>query len=177
MFERHSRDSVSSRLRLRGHDYSAPGSYFVTVCTDGRVCYFGDVEEDQMALSPAGVVIESWWWSIPRRFPGTLLDAMVLMPNHVHGIVMTGTDPEFSVFPLGEISGWFKSHSARDYGVGVRLEGWPRYDGHFWQQGYYDRIVRSDRELDRFRRYIAANPGLPIVCILAMILRKEARCP
>jgi REP element-mobilizing transposase RayT len=154
-------DGVTSRIRLRGHDYSSPGIYFITLCTEHRTCLFGTIEDEEMALSPAGLVIESWWGSIPAFFPDVALDAMVVMPNHVHGLnTLSGTDSGDSAGgqTLGEIMRWFKSHTTHDYTIGVRLHNWERFDGRLWQPRFYDHIVRSDRALDRIRTYIAANP-------------------
>jgi putative transposase len=121
------RDAVTSRLRLRGHDYAAPGAYFVTVCTEQRTCLFGEVHDDQVMLSHAGQVIESWWESIVRRYPSVVLDAMVVMPNHVHGIVMIpAIDPvnfDSSTPNLSALMHRFKTKSTNDYIVGVRTEG------------------------------------------------------
>jgi len=60
---------------------------------------------------------------------------------------------------LSDVVERFKSLTTKRYGEGVRAEGWTPYDGHLWQRGYYDRVVRNERELDRFRRYIDANPA------------------
>ncbi len=158
----HSRDAVTSRLRLRGYDYSGSGTYFVTICTTDRACLFGTVNDGVMLPSTAGLVIESWWHSIPREYPNAVLDAMVVMPNHLHGIISLGTNPE-SVTPsdpsLSEVIGWFKSRSMHDYILGVRTDGWPRFRGKLWQDSFYDHIVRSDRALERIRTYIDANPS------------------
>lgn len=89
----HRRDAVTSRLRLRGYDYSTPNTYFVTICTAHRINFFGDVHDGEMMQSPAGLVIESWWHSIPCYFSGVRLDLMIVMPNHVHGLISIGTDP------------------------------------------------------------------------------------
>jgi REP element-mobilizing transposase RayT len=115
-----------------------------------------------MVLSPAGLVIESWWGSIPAFFPDVALDAMVVMPNHVHGLITlsgTGSADSAGGQTPGEIMRWFKSHTTHDYTVGVRLHNWERFDGRLWQPRFYDHIVRSDRALDRIRTYIAANPS------------------
>jgi REP element-mobilizing transposase RayT len=148
-------------LRLRGYDYASPGAYFVTICTEQRSCLFGDVSDGAVSLSAAGVVIDSWWNSIPTRFPDVVLDTWVVMPNHIHGIILIGTDPnvaERASATLPEVVRWFKSHSTRDYILGVKTEGWPRFPKRLWQQGFYDHIVRDDRSLDRIRAYIKANP-------------------
>lgn len=157
------RDAVTSRLRLRGYDYATPGAYVVTLCTERRVCLFGDVADDEMRLSAAGQVIESWWGSIPRRFPRVELDVMIVMPNHVHGVIMIlSTDPleiDPSTPKLSQIMRWFKTRTTNDYILGVRTEGWPRYPGKLWQTGFYDHIVRDEPTLERIRSYIAANPS------------------
>jgi REP element-mobilizing transposase RayT len=72
---------------LRGYDYSLPGTYFVTICVQDRACLFGDVIDGVVRLSTAGLVVDSWWGMIPRRFPGVQLDAHVVVPNHLHGIL------------------------------------------------------------------------------------------
>jgi putative transposase len=59
VFKRHSRDAISSRLRLRGYDYAIPAAYFVTMCTQDRACLFGEVDDGSMSLSHAGVVVDS----------------------------------------------------------------------------------------------------------------------
>ncbi len=70
---KHSRRSV----RLKGHDYSWPGAYFVTVCTQDRACLFGEVADGEMRLSPAGQLVEHCWCAIPDHFPLARLDAFV----------------------------------------------------------------------------------------------------
>ena len=75
-------------IRVKGYDYALSGMYFVTICAQERVCLFGEVDEEVVSLSIAGLMVESWWRAIPTRFSGTTLDAMVVMPNHVHGIVV-----------------------------------------------------------------------------------------
>ena len=73
--------------RLRGHDYAAPGWYFVTICTKDRACFFGDVQGGVMGLSAAGCVAHRCWAGIPDHFDRARLGAFVVMPNHVHGLV------------------------------------------------------------------------------------------
>lgn len=80
--ERHRRS-----IRLRGFNYARRGSYFVTVCTRGKVCLFGEVRDGRVRLNRAGRVAEACWLAIPEHFPHVELDAYVVMPNHVHGII------------------------------------------------------------------------------------------
>lgn len=160
MAQFHSRDNVTSRLRKRGYDYASPGSYFVTICIMRRACLLGEVLDGEMQLSHAGVVIDSWWRTIPRHHPSVELDAMVVMPNHLHGVIHIGTDPNATVTPsLPRIMHWFKNRSTYDYILGVQRQGWPRFPGKLWQDTYYDRIVRNECELERVRAYIEANPA------------------
>lgn len=72
-------------IRLKGHDYSRTGAYFVTICTQDRACLFGDVVAGDMRLNEAGRMIQSIWDEMPAFYPGVDTDAFVVMPNHVHG--------------------------------------------------------------------------------------------
>jgi REP element-mobilizing transposase RayT len=76
--------------------------YFVTVCVQDRVCLFGDVAEDAITLTTPGLMVESWWHAISMRFSGTTLDAMVVMPNHVHGIVVIETTGDQAASEAGD---------------------------------------------------------------------------
>jgi len=86
--ERHCRRS----MRLKGYDYSQAGAYFVTICTQGRACLFGEVVDGEMRLNDAGRMVVAEWERLPALFPNVVLDAFVVMPNHIHGIVIL-TDP------------------------------------------------------------------------------------
>jgi putative transposase len=87
---RHRRRSI----RLPAYDYAQAGAYFVTVCSQNRECVFGDVAQGQMILNSPGQMVESVWRQLPRSYPGVEVDAFVVMPNHVHGvIVLAGPGP------------------------------------------------------------------------------------
>ncbi len=73
--------------RLKGFDYSSEGWYFVTICTKDRVHYFGEVVHGHMHLSDMGQVVHDYWQSIPEHFAHVILGEMVVMPNHVHGLI------------------------------------------------------------------------------------------
>jgi REP element-mobilizing transposase RayT len=79
-------------MRLKGYDYSQAGAYFVTICTQGRACLFGEVVDGEMRLNDAGRMVVAEWERLPALFPNVVLDAFVVMPNHIHGIVIL-TDP------------------------------------------------------------------------------------
>jgi putative transposase len=160
MSTHHSRVGVTSRLRMRGHDYAAPASYLITICTERRLSLFGIVSNGEVIPSPAGVVIDSWWHDMPARLTSVELDAAIVMPNHFHAVVHPGTDPdrEAGTSP-GDVVRWFKRRTTYDDTIGVRTQGWPRFPGRLWQQSYYDRIIRDDRALERAREYVVGNPG------------------
>src|SRR3989338_1179060 len=81
---KHRRRSV----RLKDYDYSQRGAYFVTICTYNKRCLFGDVVDGNMSLSSVGRMAKQFWREIPRHFPNVQLDEYVVMPNHVHGIII-----------------------------------------------------------------------------------------
>jgi len=82
--QRHHRRSI----RLKGYDYAQPSAYFVTICTQDRACLFGEVVDGQMRLNDAGRMVQRWWDELNRKFPHIRTDAFVVMPNHIHGIVV-----------------------------------------------------------------------------------------
>jgi hypothetical protein len=85
---RHHRRSV----RLHGYDYAREGAYFMTVCTQGKACLFGEVVGGAMRLNEAGRMVEEWWNEVRCKFPDREIDEYVVMPNHFHGIVIVGAD-------------------------------------------------------------------------------------
>ena len=75
-------------IRLKGYNYSQNGAYFVTICVQNREFLFGKIENGEMVLNDAGKMIEKYWREIPEHYPNVILDAFVIMPNHVHGILI-----------------------------------------------------------------------------------------
>ena len=80
-------------IRLRGFDYAQAGAYFVTICTRRSACVLGEVVAGEVRLSEAGRVVQTVWEGLPRHYPHVQLDAWIIMPNHVHGIVILTADP------------------------------------------------------------------------------------
>jgi putative transposase len=74
-------------IRLKGYDYSQEGLYFITLCTQNRVCLFGKIENEKMMLNDAGRIANECWLNIPNHFPNVILHEFIIMPNHVHGII------------------------------------------------------------------------------------------
>src|ERR1700687_3074232 len=75
-------------IRLRDFDYSSSGAYFISICTFGRECLFGAIADGRMSMGDAGRIVESVWLGLSARFPSVELDAFVVMPNHVHAIIV-----------------------------------------------------------------------------------------
>ena len=75
-------------LRYAGRDYSRPGKYFVKICTAQKTKWFGSVINSKMHLSEIGHIASQMWYEIPVHFPFIGLDAFVVMPNHIHGIIV-----------------------------------------------------------------------------------------
>jgi len=89
-------------IRWVGHDYAQAGFYFVTICTHGHVSLFGRVMDNVMELNAAGRAVERSWRAIPTHFPQVELDAFVVMPNHVHGIlIITPSDGPMAIGAVG----------------------------------------------------------------------------
>ncbi|MGB3308084.1 MAG: transposase [Thermomicrobiales bacterium] len=146
-------------MRLRRFDYTHPGPYFVTVCLQDRLPRFGAIRDGQLALNDAGHMVEEIWQSLAVRFPSIGLDAFIVMPDHVHGLLLLNNGIEAGGTPhLSEVMQAFKSMTTTRYFEGAKKGIWPRFDKHLWQQNYYDHIIRDERDLDIRRQYIAGNP-------------------
>ena len=75
-------------IHLRGYDYTQPGAYFATIVTRDRLLFFGRISDDEMHLNNTGHLVAASWASIPCHFPCAVMDAFVVMPNHLHGIIL-----------------------------------------------------------------------------------------
>jgi putative transposase len=144
-------------LRLKEYDYSKAGAYFVTICTQDRENLLGEISQGQMAVNNGGQAVQKIWQDLPLRFPEIKTDAFVIMPNHVHGIIMVGAQ---FIAPLkgsikraptlGEIVRVFKAISTR------RIRA--NYHCSFrWQRNYYEHIICDEISLNRIREYIHTN--------------------
>jgi REP element-mobilizing transposase RayT len=144
-------------LRLKGYDYRGAGAYFLTICAHQRACLFGEILDGVIRENRAGLAVREAWEALPDRFPDIELDAFVVMPNHVHGVVLIGDNHDHD--HLSRVVGAFKSLTVYRYNQGVASEGWPRYDGKLWQRNYYEHVIRNEVTLNEVREYIMGNPG------------------
>ncbi len=153
--------------RLRDWDYAAAAWYFVTICTRGRRHMFGDVIDGEMRPSAAGQIASEEWLRAPAVRSNVSLDEFVVMPNHIHGIIMieewapaarpaaphrgAATRPRLPPNSLSSTIGQFKSVCTK------RI--WNAGDRNFaWQPRFHDHIIRSEVSLDAIRKYIRDNP-------------------
>jgi REP element-mobilizing transposase RayT len=171
--QKHHRRSI----RLKQYDYTQPGGYFVTVVTYHRDCLFGEIVNERMQLNEFGYIAEECWRAIPDHFANVELGAYVIMPNHVHGIIVitdradengmaTNSSPfvgarHASPLPprgtkphsIGAIVGSFKSAVTCRLGREFNSTG-------IWQRNYYEHVIRNHADWDRIHRYIESNPSL-----------------
>ena len=161
-------------IRLRGYDYSQPGSYHVTLCTEGKQHLFGQIVEGEMHLNERGECVARCWKWLAQRYPYIDLDEWIVMPNHLHGIIAitnrsggsltaptdsraigdgggSRTDPTKRK-TLGRLVGAFKTVSTNDVNQLRGVQG-----ELLWQRGFYDHIIRNEDELDKIREYIRTN--------------------
>ncbi len=154
-------------IRIRGWHYASPGWYFLTFGTWGRRRLLAEVRDRRICLTPAGRVVEASWHAIPTHFPGVTLDAFVVMPDHVHGLLHLDNprpaagDGERALWSghgppprsVGAIIGSLKSASSRE----IR-RCWPDAPPRIWHRNYYERLIDTEPMLHIIRRYIALNP-------------------
>lgn len=159
-------------IRLKGYDYSQNGYYFVTICVQDREEVFGVIGKGEMKFNEVGEMIDSWWNKIPQKFYSRQIDDYVVMPNHIHGIiVIVGADPcvcpenydtaitkgEHMGSPLHKTIQWFKTMTTNDYLRKVKQNNWPRFNKRLWQRNYYEHIIRNERDYWAIKQYIQDN--------------------
>ena len=154
-------------IRLPRFDYTQQGAYFVTVCTRNRSCLFGEIVNGEMRLNDIGRVAHRMWEEIPTHFPQVGIDAWVVMPNHIHGVIVIAGPPVEATHAsplqrpagppkrsIGAIVGSYKSAVSKRINAMRGTPGAP-----VWQRNYYDHIIRNEAALNRIRQYIADNPA------------------
>jgi len=146
-------------MRYRGHDYRAPCSVHITICTWNRQHLFGAVTEASMALNDAGTFIASTLPGLHTPDQGVELDTHLVMPDHLHAILHLGTQPFVNTaVSIPQLVHDYKLRVVRSWPRGIRQRSWPPYEQHLWQKTYYDTRIRNDRHLEATREYIIDNP-------------------
>ena len=173
--------------RWRGWDYGANAAYFITICTANRERFFGEIVRDEMQLSRIGQMAHEYWLQIPEHFPFILLDQFVIMPNHVHGIIIVDKQDEDCRDAINRVSTEQAEQSRRDAINRVSTAGgitgnknpmlndnlsrvvrWYKGRTSFeirsihaafaWQTRFHDRVIRNYDELQCTAEYIYNNP-------------------
>ena len=107
-------------IRLRDHDYSTPGAYFITACTQNRLLLFGRVVNGKTAANRYGVAVENCWTKLPDHYDNVALDAFILMPNHVHGVIIIEDEPTGVGFVSPANLAVTTDANATDVGAGLK---------------------------------------------------------
>jgi len=163
-------------IRLKDYDYSQEGAYFVTICAWKKENSFGAIRNGEMLLNDYGVIVIKCWDDLPNHYQHAQLDEFVIMPNHVHGIIVlnvgAGLKPALFDKPalfhaqragfkpaptkqhgLPEIVRAFKTFSSRRINDIRNTAGVP-----LWQRNYYEHVIRDEKKLNSIREYIRCNP-------------------
>ena len=164
--------------RLQNWDYGWDGAYFITICTKNRECSFGDVYEQKMELSRIGIIADICWTEIKRHSDHIELGEYIVMPNHIHGIVILSGNPVETRHALSlphvlslrdnhnqsigqqrfqnqgkntisSIIGSYKSAVTKH----ARRLGFEFN----WQSRFHDHIIRDQESFDRISEYIRNN--------------------
>ena len=153
-------------IRLESYDYSQAGAYFVTICTQNRRCLFGDIADGIMVLNATGRMVEKWLHELPKKFNGIKLDEYLIMPNHIHAIIVienVGAIHELPLPPnnpmhrrrmlIPKIIGYIKMNSAKLINQSRNTPG-----TRVWQRNYYEHVIRNEADMTEVREYILNNP-------------------
>lgn len=155
-------------IRLKNWDYSNEGYYFITICTKNNQCLFGEIINQKMILSDVGEIAYQNWLDIPNHFSNVELDEFVIMPNHIHGIMVLNSNKEDSTNSIDLSKDTFFSKIAskknslsviiRTYKASVSRNC--KINNLFmdWLPRFYENIIRDERALENIRGYIINNP-------------------
>jgi len=154
-------------IRLREYDYSQPGAYFITVCVKDRDEMFGEIVDGEMKRNACGNSVQSCWEEWPTHFENIQPDEFIVMPNHIHGIIILdqlGRDVQLNI-PTGHYHSRISPRSGslsvivRTFKAAVTTEYRKKgYTDFCWQSRFYDHIIHSEKSLNRIRGYIRTNP-------------------
>lgn len=148
------------RIRADFWDYSKASAYFITIVTQNRAHFFGEIVGEEMALSPAGQAAFDCWHAIPQHFPDVMIADFVVMPDHVHGLLIFTKELNQSDEPAPNRFGPQSMNLASvvwGFKVGVTKAARLHHPKFAWQSRYHDRIVRDQWEYEKIQKYIREN--------------------
>jgi putative transposase len=154
------------QLRLPDYDYSSDGAYFLTICTVDRRCLFGDVVEGEMVLNDFGRIVEEEWVRSEEIRSEIQLGAFIVMPNHLHGIIIISRDVDANGrLHLPASKSPRRPRSISSFAAGFKTASTKRINAlrgtrgqKMWQANFYEHIIRTERSYHRITTYIHANP-------------------
>ncbi len=157
-------------IRLKGYDYSQSGTYFITLCSHNREYLFGELVNDEMALNKLGIIARDEWIKSFQIRPEIIMDKYIVMPNHLHSIVVirdagdrnrdklnkgnprvAPTGPKNK--SIGALVAGFKSVATKKINDMRGTPGAP-----VWQRNYHEHIIRNEESLEKIREYVINNP-------------------
>ena len=147
--------------RLKHYNYSNAGWYFVTICTHNHNNYFGNIVKNKMILNKMGEIVYQYWKNISILHKHIDLDYFIIMPNHIHGIIIISyvEDANFASstydrtkMELSKLIQQFKR------AITMKIKNEKHNINFKWQRSFYDRIIRNEKELYIIRKYIDQNP-------------------
>jgi putative transposase len=171
--------------RLKEWDYSTPWWYYVTINTIYHICFLGEIKNGKMVLNPAGEIVTNEWLNTPNIRKNVELDYFIVMPNHLHGIVIingselaeTHIDASLQMTLINstgemipdlhdiesEAGPKLVKNNLKDIIRGFKSSAAKKLHQNgitnfHWQPRFYDRIIRNENELNRIRKYIEQNP-------------------
>lgn len=146
------------RMRLQGYDYAQNGAYFITICTENRLQIFGETVGATLCgrPNPVHAMLGKWLVETEHKYNAVTIDKYVIMPNHIHCIIILAGDHTGS--PLPQILDWFKTMTTNEYIRGVKAGLYPPFYQKIWQRSYHDHIIRNEQEYQKIWEYIDTNP-------------------
>lgn len=155
--------------RLKGYDYGSEGAYFITICVKNKKPLFGNIINNKnnpiVKLSELGEIACKNWIEIEKFHPYAIVDHFIVMPDHIHGIIAlvknNNTKPDLSFSVYKNIFGPQSKNIPsiiRGYKSSVKSFALKNNFEFEWQPGYYDRIIRNEKELESIQNYIYQNP-------------------
>ena len=145
-------------IRYKDYDYSHSGYYFVTICTEHHKCLFGHITKSHMELNELGSNVNDCWLEIPSHFPFVTLKEYVIMPNHVHGIIVINNQNDIlnKLPKSGEIHGTSNTIGSIIRGFKIGVSKYANQD--IWQRNYHEKIIRTEGMYEHIAEYIIKNP-------------------
>ena len=144
--------------RLEDFDYSTPGAYFITICTQDRKKILSEIVGDGFPVPKwSGKIAEQSIDKIPVKYPNVTVDKYVIMPNHIHMLLQIDNDPGGTGNPsptIGTIIGWYKYHTSKYINMARNTPG-----ERVFQRSFYDHVIRNQQDYNEIWQYIDSNPA------------------